>query len=276
MIKILTVLTLAMSLGFAKMIGGIAMTVDNAPITLAEIKTFEQQNKLSKEDAINALVQKKLEEEAIAQAGIYVNPLEVDKEVEFFAKKNGVDVAGLKAELAKRGTSFDSFKADIAAKLKRDKLYKKIIAGRLKKPDDATLKAYYDSHKKEFKIPGDIKVIEYHAKKGELLQAKKMQPMLNVPDIHEKERRIEATKVNPRLFALLLQTPTQSFTQIIKTEKDFMMFFVKGKSKDKMVDFEKAKQNIFARVMQEKEQALLIEYFEKKKSEAIIKVIRKP
>ena len=54
------------------------------------------------------------------------------------------------------------------------------------------------------------------------------------------------------------------------------MFFVKNKSKDMIVDYERAKQNIFARVMKEREQALLIEYFEKKKSEAIVKVIRKP
>ncbi len=276
MIKILTVVSLVMTVGFARMIGGIAMTVDNAPITLAEIKAFQTQNRVSKEDAVNALVQKKLEEEAVAEAGIFVSPLEVEQEAALFAKKNGVDIAGLKAELTKRGTSYEAFKADIQAKLKRDKLYKKILAGRLKKADDATLQAYYETHKKEFKIPGDIKVIEYHSKKGEALQAKKMQPMLNVPDIQTKNKTIEAAKVNPRLFALLLQTPTKSFTQIIKTEKDFVMFFIKSKSKDKIVSFEKAKPTIFARVMKEREQALLIEYFEKRKSEATIKVIRKP
>jgi hypothetical protein len=37
-----------------------------------------------------------------------------------------------------------------------------------------------------------------------------------------------------------------------------------------------AKQEIFARVMKSKEQAALIEYFEKKKSEANVKVIRRP
>ena len=58
MIKILTVLALMFSFSFARMIGGVAMTVDNEPITLAEIKTFQKQNHISKEDAVNALVQK--------------------------------------------------------------------------------------------------------------------------------------------------------------------------------------------------------------------------
>ncbi len=276
MIKILTVLALMMTLSSARMIGGIAMTVDNEPITLSEIKTFQQQNRLSKEDAVNALVQKKLEEEAVRAAGIFVNPMEIDKEVEFFAKKNGIDIAGLKAELSKQGTSFEKFRADIAAKLKRDKLYKKIIGTRLKQADDASLRAYYDAHKKEFKLPGNIKVIEYTSTDGRALQMIQMNPMMNQENVKMKEKTIEAAKTNPKLFALLLQTPETTFTQIINTGKAFVMFFVKEKGHDRVLGFDKVKQNIFARVMKEKEQALLIEYFEKKKSEATIKIIRKP
>jgi len=277
MIKILTVLALMMTLSFAKMIGGIAMTVDNEPITLSEIRTFQQQNKISKEDAVNALVQKKLEEQAVRSYGIFVNPLAVDQETELFAKKNGVDVSGLKAELTKQGTTLEAFKEDIAAKLKRDKLYKKILGGRLKKADDAALKAYYDTHKKEFKMPGNITVIEYMSQDGKALQMIQMNPMMmNQPNVKMNEKTIEAAKTNPKLFALLLQTPETTFTQIINTGKGLVMFFIKEKSRDSVVGFNQAKQNIMARVMKEKEQALLIEFFEKKKSEATVKVIRKP
>ncbi len=276
MIKILTVLALMMTLSSARMIGGIAMTVDNEPITLSEIRAFQKQNRLSKEDAVNALVQRKLEEQAIRKAGIFVNPLEIDKEVAFFAKKNGVDISGLKAELTKQGTTFENFKADIAAKLKRDKLYKKILGTRLKKADDASLRSYYDAHKREFKMPGNIQVIEYSSTDGKALQMIQMQPMMNQPNVKMQEKTIEAVKTNPKLFALLLQTPETTFTQIINTGKGLVMFFVKEKSKDTVVGFNQAKQNIFAKVMKEKEQALLIEYFEKKKSEATIKVLRRP
>jgi hypothetical protein len=276
MIKILTVLALMMTLSFARMIGGVSMTVDNEPITLAEIKAFQTQNKISKEDAVNALIQRKLEEQVIKEYGIYVNPYDVDKEAELFAKKNGVDMAGLKKGLEKQGVSLEKFKADLAEKLKRDKLYKKILAGRMKRPDDATLKAYYETHKKEFKLPGNIKVIEYSAKDGKALQMLQMAPMMNHPNVKMKEKTIEAAKVNPKLFALLLQTPETTFTQIINTGDGFVTFFIKEKGRDKVISFEQAKQNIMARVMKEKEQALLIEFFEKRKSEAIIKVIRRP
>jgi DNA-binding Lrp family transcriptional regulator len=276
MIKILTVLALMMTLSFARMIGGVSMTVDNEPITLAEIRAFQKQNKISKEDAVNALIQRKLEEQVIKEYGIYVNPYDVEKEAELFAKKNGVDIAGLKEGLTKQGISFEKFKADLTEKLKRDKLYKKILAGRMKRPDDATLKAYYETHKDAFKLPGNIKVIEYSAKDGKALQMLQMAPMMNHPNVKMKEKTIEAAKVNPKLFALLLQTPETTFTQIINTGDGFVTFFIKEKGKDKVISFEQAKQNIIARVMKEKEQALLIEFFEKRKSEAIIKVIRRP
>jgi len=276
MIKILTVLALTMTVSFSKMIGGISMTVDNEPITLSEIRTFQQQNKISKEDAVNALVQKKLEEQEIRKLGIFVNPLAVDKETELFAKKNGVDVSGLKAELTKQGTTLEKFKEDLADKLKRDKLYRKILGSRLKKADETELKAYYDTHKKEFKMPGNISLIEYTSDDGRALQMIQMNPMMNQTNVKMSEKTVEAAKTNPKLFALLLQTPETTFTQIINTGKGFVMFFVKEKSRDTVVGFNQAKQNIFARVMKEKEQALLIEFFEKKKSEATVKVIRKP
>ncbi len=276
MIKILTVLVLMFTLSWARMIGGVAITVDNEPITLSEIRTFAKQNRASKEDAVNALIQKKLEEQAIKEYGIFVNPYDVDKEVERFAKKNGVDISGLKAELKKQGLSLEKFKVDLAEKMKRDQLYKKILSGRMKRPDEAALKAYYAAHKKEFKLPGNIDVIEYSAKDGRALQMVQMQPMMRHDDVKMKEKTIEAAKTNPQLFGLLLQTPESKFTQIINTGKGFIMFFVKAKKRDKIVDYERAKPTIVAQVMKEKEQALLIEFFEKKKSEASIKIIRKP
>ena len=276
MIKIFTLLALLLTLSNARMIGGVAMTVDNEPITLLEIRNFQQQNKISKEDAVNALVQKKLEDQAIKEHRIFINPLAIDEEIALFAKKNGTDLAGLKIGLAKQGVEFSKFKADLGEKLKRDQLYKKILGKRLKKADESSLKAYYEKNKKLFKMPGDIEVTEYHAKKGELLQAKIMQPMLNIPEIKTKNNTIKAAQINPKLYALLLKTPTKSFTQIINTGDGFVSFFVKSKSKDTILPYEQVKENIFARVMKEKEQALLIEFFEKKKSEAIVKVIRKP
>jgi len=276
MTKTFALLALLFSLSYARMISGIAMTVDNEPITLLEIKTFQKLSKLSKEESINALIQKKLEAKAIKENGIFVSDHDVDEETEMFAKRNGIDLAGLKAGLQKQGVTMSRFKSDLREKLKRDKLYKKILAGRLQKADDEALKAYYKAHKKEFKLPGNIKVIKYTAKDGRPLQALQMQPMMRHDGVKMREVTVDATKANPKLFGLLMQTPESKFTQIINMGKEFVTFFIKQKGRDRVVAFEKAKQNIFGMLMKEQEQALLMEFFEKKRSEAIVKVIRKP
>lgn len=276
MIKILTLLVLLVNASFAKMIGGVSVTVDNEPITLTEIREFQKQTKVSKQDALNALIQKKLEERAVIEHGIHVNPYDVDQETEAFAKKNGVDIAGLRAGLKEQGVTLEAFKKDLSSKLKREKLTRKVLAGRIKKPDDAALKTYYESHKKEFKLPGDIKVIEYTAKDGKALQMLQAMPMMNHPGVKMKEKTMEVTKINPQLGMLLLQTPETTFTQIINIGDGFATFFIKEKLKEVVVDFERAKQSIYAKVMKERERAIMIEFFEKKKAEAIIKVVRKP
>ena len=276
MIKIFTLLALMFSLSQARMIGGVSMTVDNEPITLTEIAQFQQANRASKEDAVNGLIQRKLEEQAIREKGIVISPYDVDKAAEGFAKENGVDMSGLEAGLKKQGKSLGVFKKEIGDKLKREKLYKKILGSRLKKADEKEIKAYYDGHKESFKMPGDIEVIEYRAKEGKDLQMLIMAPMMNHPTVKMEEKVIEASKVNPKLYGLLLQTPETKFTQIINTGEAFVTFFIKEKAPESVVGYDTAKQNIFARVMKDKEQALLIEFFEKRKSEATVKVIRKP
>ena len=275
MMKIVVFLALMLTMvAQARMIGGIAMVVDNEPITLLEIKQFQKISGLSKEQTIDALIQKKLEEKAIRESAIYITPQEIEAETQNFAKKNGVDMQGLEAGLKKQNITIEQFKSDLGEKLKRDKLYAKLLRGRMQPADESELKAYYEAHQKSFKMSGDIKVTEYASKDGKSLQAKIMQPMLNIPDIKTKEKTIQANQVDPRFFALLQKTPNRSFTQVINTGKGFVSLFVKSKSKAKVLPYEKVKEAIYGRVMKEKEQALLSEYFEKKKAEAIIKVIR--
>jgi parvulin-like peptidyl-prolyl isomerase len=275
MIKILTALSLVSVMGFARMIGGIAMSVDGEPITVSEIKRFQAASHLSKDDAINALVQQRLEEKALRENGIFVNDYDVDVAIADIAKRNSLSVEQFKKELSKQGLAFPAYKAELAAKIKKEKLYKKIVAPRMKKPDDAALKAYYNSNKKRFKIPGNIEVLEYSSKKGESLQKLQSNPMLNQKDIKMKAMSIDPRKVNPKLVGLLKKTPDSKFTPIINTGKGFVTFFVKGKKASKTLSFEEVKNDIFMMVMKDRENALLTEYFEKKKSEAIIKVVRK-
>ena len=277
MIKIITFVLFFATFINARMIGAVALSVDGEPITTTEIKRLQALTHMSKKQAIDTLINKKLEKRAIEKSGIFVNDIDIDKAIENIAKQNGVDVNTLKKEVAKQGISFKQYRENIATGIKKERLLQKIAAGRIKKPDDADLKAFYNQHKREFTIPGSIEISEYSAPKGEYLQALQRNPMLNpksIKGLRVRDAKIDPRRVNPELLKLLMKTPNGKFTPIINTGRGFVMFFVKRKNRAKTVPFEKVKNQIFPAVMKEKEAQILNEYFQKLRSEAIIKKIR--
>ncbi len=261
----------------ARTIGAIAMTVNGNPVTLYEIETFSQKNHISKEDAVNALIQSKIEEEEMQKQGIYATPEEINRRIALIAQQNKMTPEQFQKALRKEGKTLDALKSDIEKQIKKEKLYRKILAGKLKKPDEKALKAYYDQHKKEFTIPGKVKILEYLSADPRALQAIRMQPMLMIPSVKITPRTLDPRKTNPQLMQLILRTPVKEFTPIVNLGKNqAAMFFVQYKGKPKTAPYEQVKQAILMRMMKEQEQANLIAYFEKKKSEADIKILRKP
>jgi len=276
MIKYLTSFALVMTTSFAGLIGGISMTVDNEAITLYEIQSYTQQNKVSVEEAVNRLIQRKIEDIEIRKLGIIASPYEVDKKMQEIAKQNGMTEEQFKKALVSEGHSEQRIRRDIEDKFKRDELYKKIVGSSLKKPDEEELQSYYDLHQSEFNMPTSVELVEYISTSKEALETQQKQPMVNMPNIEVSQKTVELKSINPQLAGLLVQTPDGSFTPVLNLGKVAGMFFIQKKIGKQNVSFAMAKQEIFARVMRSKEQASLIEYFEKKKSEANVKVIRRP
>ena len=276
MIKYLISFALVATTSFAGVIGGISMTVDSEAITLYEIQSYATQNKLSIEETVNRLIQRKIEEIEIKKLSIVASPYEVDKKMTEIAKQNGMSQEQFKKALVAEGHSEKRIRQDIEDKFKRDQLYKRIVGANLKKPDEEELQSYYDLHQNEFNMPTGVELVEYISPSKETLEAQKKQPMVNMPNIEATSKVVELKKINPQLARLLVQTPDGSFTPVLNLGKVAGMFFVQKKVGRQNVTFDIAKQQIFAMVMKSKEQAALIEYFEKKKSGANIKVIRRP
>ncbi len=277
MIKYFLVFTLFVLPGLAKMLDAVAMTVNGEPITLYEIKAFSQKAHITKEDAVNALIQEKIELEQMQKQGIFATPDEINQRIAMIAKQNHLTSEQFRTALQKEGKSLSSLKRDIAKQIKKEKLYQKILSGKLKKPTENEMLDYYSKHQKAFTIPGKISVLEYLSSDPRALQAIQMQPMLMLPNVKVTPKKFDPVKTNPQLVQLLLQTPNKTFTPIVNLGKNKMaMFFVQSKGKAVTAPYDQVKQNIFMKIMKDQEQANLIAYFEKKKSEADIKVLRKP
>ncbi len=276
MIKYFLILAIVQISLFAKTVGAVALTVNSNPITIYEIQKLSRQKHISKEDAVNSLIQEKIEEEEIQKLGIYATPDEINKRVEEIAKQNRMNKEEFQKALQKEGKNLQSLQKDIENIIKKEKLYQIILEGKMKKPTPEQMKAFYEKHKNEFTIAGKIKIQEYTAKDPQALQAIQMRPMLMLPNVKITTKTLDPNKTNPRLIQFLLQTPLRKFTPIVNLGEYSAMFFILKKEAPITASYEQVKQNIFMRLMKEQEQANLISYFEKKKSEANIKVIRKP
>ena len=262
--------------GFAGLVGGISMTVDNEPITLYEIKSFSKHNNVSTQDAVNRLIQMKIEDIEIRKMGIFASPYDVQQKMQEIAKQNNMSLETFKKALAAEGLNEKGFRHDIEEKIKRDKLYEKIVGSNLKKPDEDELRSYYDLNQDKFNMPKTIDVLEYLSTSKEALEIQKKQPMVNMPNISVTTKTLDLASINPQLAQLLAQTPDGSFTPVLNLGTQNATFFIQKKSGQQNISFDMAKQGIFAQLMHEREQATLIEYFEKRKSEANIKVVREP
>jgi len=276
MIKKLLVLGLFVSLGFSRMIGGVAIVVDGLPITTFEIKDFAQKNHISIDDAVNALIQQKLAEEEIARLGITVSQREVEDALAELAKRNHMDLETFKKQVRAQGKTIYELKQDIANDIKKEKLYQKILMGKISKPTDEDLKRIYEQHYDEFNMPTKVDVIQYVSTDKERLLTKLRTPAFPIEGVAEGKTSLPLNAIPPNLAKTLIKTKVGQVTPIMSIGGGRYVAFKVLKKHNKNVSFEEVKPKLQMAYLAERRQAKLIEYFEKKKAEATIKVIRKP
>ena len=260
----------------ARVINAIAVLVNGEPITTYEIKEFAKKNHVSINDATNALIQQKLADEEIKRLGIGVTQNEINQAIENLAKMNNLDVETFKKRVLQEGKTLYELKQDIAKKIKREKLYQLILRGAIKRPTDEDLKRLYQQHKKEFNIPYRVDVIQYISDDKSRLRQKLITPAFPIEGVAQTPvTPIFLNRVPPDLAKLLLSTKTGAYTPILNLSGKFVAFKVLKKYK-KNIPFDKIKEKLQMAYLAERRQAKLIEYFEKKKAEANVKILRKP
>ncbi len=279
-LKVLTFVTLGATLLFspanAGTVDGISLIINKEPITLYDVFKYSQRFNLSKKDALDILVRQKLEEAEIKKLGISVENYEVDQYIETLATNNNMNTTDFLAMIRSKNVDVFEYKEELTNKLKRDKLYRKIISNKLQQISDGELKAYYDENLHEFSQANGFDVTIYTSANQESLISLKKNPMSTFKDVELKEGSFQAGKMDANLATLLNKTATSSFSSIVKSDQNYVMFFVKNKHNAQTVAFEDAKNYIHAKLSEGKEQKAIQEYFEKLKSSANIKVVRLP
>lgn len=278
--KLLSLVTLSTALLFssanAGTVDGVSLIINKEPITLYDVFKYSNRFNISKKEALDILVRQKLEDSEIKKQNISVDAFEVDQYIENLAISNKMNQYDFLAMIQSKNIEIAEYKEDVKSKIKREKLYKKIVSTKMQQLGESELQAYYNENAGEFSQAASFDVTVYTSPSQEALVAIQNNPMSVSSNVELKDTTIEATKVDPKLAFMLNATPNGKFSSIVKSDPNFVMFFIKNKNDVKSIAFADAKNYIYAKLAEGKEQKAIEEFFEKLKSSANIQVIRAP
>ncbi len=264
---------------YAEFVDGIAIIVNNEPITTYEIEQTAQALHISKKDAIDLLIQKKLEAAQAKKLGIAVSDFEVQNAIDDFARSKGMDIFSLREAIESKGLSWQEYKNSFKEQLLRKKLYQTIAKLQSKTPTQEQLKEYYQSHPKEFEVAKAVDIVKYISPSKEVLEQIAQNPLYQPqnPSLLQKgKERIELDKVNPQFATLLSQIPEGNFGPILPLGDRYMLIYVAKKEGSEKIPFEEAKGYILKKLAGTTRGKSVKEYFQRLKASANIKIIRLP
>ncbi len=260
-----------LSFAQAQMVDGIAMIVNGEAVTTSEIKAVQRQMGVSKKQAVDLLVQDRLQKSAMKK--IRIPESDIDLKIAQIAAQNNLTVPKMQKVLKQQGTSWSKYRKSIKESLKKQKFYREKVASTVAKPSEDELRIFYENHKKEFIIPTSISMIEYSASTEEALK-KFLTTKKKGRGVKSRSVKKSTSNLNSSLLGTLLQTQDGSFTRPFNAGDRFITYKVLSKNGQRAMSFEDAKGAVAGRWRQEQQGKALKDYFEKMKTNADIRVIR--
>ena len=272
--KILPFLLFSLISTQAQVIDAVAIDVEGEAITTLEIQAVQQKMNMSKQAAVEALIQDRLEKSAMKKANIQVSHDEIQSKVQSIASAKGMSQMQMKDILAKKGLTWDNYIKQLTMEIKKEHFFRENIAGSVTPPSEAELEVYYNMHKEQFSsAPVQMSLIVYVAPTIEKLKEAIANPMRPVEGVQKKNILASSNEMSPQLLGLINKTPINSFTSPVNTGKGIIAYFVKSKGQQQG-GFEAVKNSVAQRWMQEQQGQAGQDFFNKLKSNANIRVIR--
>ena len=255
----------------AKVVNAIAIIVEGEAVTTAEIRAVQKQLEVSKEKAIDLLIQDRLQKSAMKS--IVVSEDDIDGKVTQIAAQNNVSIPKMQKILKQQGTSWAQYRSSIRESLKKEKFYKENVIATITAPSEDELKIFYRNHKEDFILPSTINMIEYSAASEatmkKFLQTKKQK------GIKSRSVKKSTKDLNSALLGTILQTQDGSFTRPFNAGDRYISYKILSKQGKRDMPFETAQGAVAAKWKQQQQGKALKDYFEKMKTNADIQVIRK-
>ena len=274
MYKLFLALLISSGISFGNMVNGIALTVNDDPITLYDIDKTMSENKIGKNEAVGLLIDKILYEQAVKENNISADIFDINDYIEKLANANGMDLYSFKSVVKQKYGNYELFENEAKVAVIRQKLIQKIVKGQLPIATQEDMELYYEKNKNQFSTSKSYEVIQYTSKNKASLTSAINNPMIIAADVEKTPIKLNIENLQPQMQYLLNETKTNSFTPIFTANKQFISLFLTRKEGTTTLGFESVKTKVFNDIMTLREKKHLKDYFEKQKLTADIKIVR--
>ena len=274
MYKLFLALLVSSGILFADTENGLALTVNDEPITIYDINKTMVENKLGKNEAVGLLIDKALYEQAVRDNNISADIFDINDYIEKLASANGMDLYTFKSVVKQKYGNYELFENEAKDAVIRQKLIQKIVKGQLAVATQEDMELYYEKNKEKYSSSKFYEVTQYTSKNKASLIAALNNPMVIAADVERTQIKLSADNLQPQMQFMLNETKTNSFSPIFTANKQFISLFVVRKEGTTTLGFETVKAKIFNDIMTSREKKYLKDYFEKEKLTADIKIVR--
>jgi hypothetical protein len=271
--KYILSLIVVASFANAGLINAIAMIVNDEPITLYEIDKTMQERSLSKNEAVKFLIDEKIYNQEVKKNNVSVDIFDVNNYIENLAAQNKMGALEFKS-LVRQQQDYDAFEKKVKEQLLHQKLVRKIATGNIKIATEDDIKIYYENNKEQYTLANQIEVVAYVSKSKESLQKIQANPMANDTEVVSQTLSLKQNELTPQVKYIINTTAVNQFSAIFAQNQQYNMFFIKEKNDIQTLSLEQTKEQIFQKIMEQREKSYLNEYFETQKITANIKVLR--
>ena len=274
MYKLFLTLLVSSGISFAGMVNGVALTVNDEPITIHDIDKTASENNINKNQAVGLLIDKALYEQSVASNNIGADIFEINDYIEKIANANGMDLYTFKSVVTQKYGNYELFEKEAKDAVIRQKLIQKIVKGQLAVATQEDMELYYEKNKEQYSTSKFYEVTQYSSSSKASLIGAINNPMVIASDVQKTPLKLSIENLQPQMQYLLNDTKVNSFTPVFGANKQFIALFVIRKEGTTALGFEAVKAKIFNSIMSDREKKYLKEYFEKQKLTADIKIVR--
>lgn len=254
---------------------GIAVIIENEPITVNEVRKAAAQLQTSEANALNLLIRDRLETAQIKNLKIEASDYELNQRLQKIASESGMSVSDLRSAVLSKGGDYAQFKDDVAKTIKQEKLYQSIFADAKINISENAARAYFEQNRDLFAHFADVSVTRYVAPSMQLLEAARhSSPMNTNHSVHMDVLDLKSEQIPPQLRTIFQQTPDGTFTQIFQTPEGFEMFYVASKKGQTMPEFDEIRDEAMNALYKLEQDRVIGEYFNKLRAKANVKYLR--